>query len=85
MAAHKDIAMYVALYGSVDDAKTDLEALEHLHQDDLIGSFEAAVIDRKDGKPHIVKRMDRPAVRIIPEELGFGPLSRNELKEAARS
>ena len=25
----------------------------------------------------------RPRIRVIPEELGFGPLSRKELKEAA--
>jgi hypothetical protein len=32
---------------------------------------------------YIVKRLDRPRIRIIPEELGMGPLSRKELKEAA--
>jgi len=83
MAKDKDLAMYVALYESVDDAEADLDAIEALHKDDLIGTFDAAVIDQKNGKAHIVKRMDRPMVRIIPEVLGFGPLSRKELKEAA--
>jgi len=41
------------------------------------------VIDQENGKPRIVKRMDRPRVRVIPEELGGGTLRRKELKEAA--
>ena len=35
------------------------------------------------GKPHIVKRMDRPHTRIIPEWFGGGALTRKELNEAA--
>ena len=83
MARERELAVYTAVYGSVDDAKADLEAIEQLHRDDLIGTFDAAVVDQKNGKPHIVKRLDRPVVRIIPEELGFGPLTRKELHEAA--
>jgi hypothetical protein len=83
MTKDKDLAMYVAMYESVDAAKADLDAIEQLHKDDLVGTFDAAVVDKKDGKPRVVKRMDRPMVRIIPEELGFGPLSRKELKETA--
>ncbi len=83
MAKDKDLAMYVSLYESIDAATADLDAIERLHKDDLIGTFDAAVVDKENGKPHIVKRMDRPMVRIIPEKLGFGPLSRKELKEAA--
>jgi hypothetical protein len=81
--AEKDSALYVAVYESVEAAKADLDAIRPLHEDDLVGKFDAAVVDNEDGKPHIVKRMDRPQVRIIPEELGFGPLSRKELKGAA--
>jgi len=76
-------AWYVAVYDSVESAKADLDALEQLHEDDLVGKFDAAVVDDENGKPHIVKRMDRPRIRVIPEELGFGQLSRKELKEAA--
>ena len=49
----------------------------------MIGSFDAAVIDKENGKPHIVKRMDRPRIHVIPEQLGGGTLPRKELKEAA--
>ncbi|HTX93971.1 MAG TPA: hypothetical protein VME67_03500 [Mycobacterium sp.] len=81
--ADNNSALCVAVYDSVEAAEADLDAIEQLHEDELVGKFDAAVVDNEDGKPHIVKRMDRPRIRIIPEELGFGPLSRKELKEAA--
>jgi hypothetical protein len=54
-----------------------------MHKDEMIGKFDAAVIDKENGKPHIAKRMDRPRVRIIPEWFGGGTLPRKELHEAA--
>jgi hypothetical protein len=83
MAKERELAVYTAVYNSVDDAKADLNDIEQLHKDDLVGTFDGAVVDQEKGKPHIVKRMDRPFVRVIPEELGFGTLTRKELKEAA--
>jgi hypothetical protein len=41
------------------------------------------VIDKEHGKPHVVKRMDRPHTRVIPEWFGGGTLPRKELHEAA--
>ncbi len=67
MAKEKDLAFYVAVYESVDLAKADLDAIEQLHKDDLIGTFDAAIVDKENGKPHIVKRMARPMVRVIPD------------------
>jgi hypothetical protein len=55
-----------------------------LHKDKVIGQYDAAVIDQENGKPHIVKRMDRPYIRIIPEWFGGGTLPRKELHEAAQ-
>jgi hypothetical protein len=78
-----DMALYTAVYASVPSALADLDAIEELHKDEMIGKFDAAVIDQEDGKPHIVKRVDRPRVRIIPELFGGGALPRKELKEAA--
>ena len=75
--------LYTAVYDNLDDALNDLNALEMLHEDAMIGKFDAAVIDQENGKPHIAKRMDRPRIRVIPEEFGSGPLPRKELKEAA--
>jgi hypothetical protein len=66
-----------------DVSRPYLGAIEELHQEDLVGTYDTADVDQQDGKAHIVKRMDRPMIRIIPEEFGFGPLCRKELKEAA--
>ena len=59
--------------------------LERLHKDHLIGKFDAAIIDKEEGKPHIVKRVDRPYYRVIPEWFGSGTLPRKELHEAAEA
>ena len=83
MADHDNMVLYTALYDGVDEALDDLQAIEQLHEDAIVGKFDAAVIDRENGEPHIVKRMDRPRIRVIPEAFGGGTLSRKELKEAA--
>lgn len=83
MADQDNMVLYTALYDGVDEALDDLQAIEQLHEDAIVGKFDAAVIDRENGEPHIVKRMDRPRIRVIPEAFGGGTLSRKELKEAA--
>jgi hypothetical protein len=83
MPDQKPMVVYAATYGSVSAAETDLDAIEALHEDKAIGSFDAAVIDQEDGKPRVVKRMDRPVVRVIPEWFGGGTLPRKELRELA--
>jgi hypothetical protein len=83
MGKERHLAIFTAVYKSVDDATEDLDAIEHLHKDEFLGTFDAAIVEQKNGHPHIVKRMDRPMVRIIPEELGFGRLRSTELKKAA--
>jgi hypothetical protein len=83
MPDQKPMVVYAAAYASVSAAETDLSAIEALHRDKAIGSFDAAVIDLENGKPHVVKRMDRPGVRVIPEWFGGGTLPRKELHELA--
>jgi hypothetical protein len=83
MAENKQLVVYAAAYESVDAALADLDAIEQLHKDEMIGQYDAAVIDKEDGKPHVVKRMDRPHMRVIPEWFGGGTLPRKELHEAA--
>jgi uncharacterized membrane protein len=80
----KPMLVYAATYDSVSAAEKDLDAIEQLHKDKVIGEFDAAVIDKKDGKPHVAKRMDRPPIRVIPEWFGGGTLPRKELHEAAQ-
>ncbi len=83
MAEAKQLVVYAAAYETVDAALADLDAIEQLHKDELVGQYDAAVIDKENGKPHVVKRMDRPHMRVIPEWFGGGTLPRKELHEAA--
>ena len=83
MTDKKQLVVYAAAYATVEDALADLDAIEQLHKDEMIGQYDAAVIDKEDGKPHVVKRMDRPHIRVIPEWFGGGSLPRKELHEAA--
>jgi hypothetical protein len=83
MAEKKQMVVYAAAYGTVEAALADLDAVEQLHKDEMIGRYDAAVIGKEDGKPHVVKRMDRPHIRVIPEWFGGGTLPRKELHEAA--
>jgi len=85
MADTEPMMVYAAAYETVDDALADLDVIEQLHKDEMIGKFDAAVIDKEDHQPRIVKRMDRPYVRVIPEWFGGGTLPRKELHEAAEN
>ena len=82
-AENKQLVVYAAAYETVDAALADLDAIEQLHKDEVIGQYDAAAVDQENGKPHVVKRMDRPHVRVIPEWFGGGTLPRKELHEAA--
>ena len=84
MTDKKPMMVYAAVYNSVSDAEADLDAIEQLHKDDVIGKFDAAVIDQENGKPHVVKRLDRPAIRVVPEWFGGGTLPRKDLHEVAQ-
>jgi hypothetical protein len=81
--ADENMVLYTAVYDGVSDALADLDALEQLHDDEIVGKFDAAVIESEDGEGRIVKRLDRPRIRAIPEAFGTGTLPRHELKDAA--
>ena len=85
MADDKTMVLYAASYESTSAALTALGDIEQLHKDDVIGKYDAAVIDKENDKPHIVKRMDRPGIRVVPEWFGGGTLPRKELHEAAEA
>jgi hypothetical protein len=84
MADKETLVVYAAAYETVEGALSDLEAVELAHEAQMIGKFDAAVIDKENGQPHVVKRIDRPRVRVIPELFGGGTLPRKELHEAAQ-
>ena len=78
-----NLLLYVAVYGDLSDALDDLVTLAQVHEDGFVGKIDAAVIDNENGQPHIVKRLDRPRLRVIPEQFGSGTLPRHELIDAA--
>ena len=76
--------LFTAVYENKTAALADLKAIGELHHQKMIGKYDAAVIDKEEGKPHIVKRADHPLIRVIPEVFGSGALPRKQLKEAAQ-
>jgi hypothetical protein len=82
MAEPHFVVVYAATYPTVAAAQEVLETIEHLHRE-VAGTYDAAVVDKENGKAHVVKRMNHPHVRIIPEWFGGGALTRKELHEAA--
>jgi hypothetical protein len=83
MADKKPQLLYAAAYSSLAAALADMDAIEQAHKADFLGDYDAAVIDKENGKPHIAKRVDRPRIHAIPEWFGGGTLPRKELHEAA--
>ena len=75
---------FTAVYDDVDSALADLDALDNLHDDKVVGKYDAAVVDLENGKPHIVKRVDNPRVNVLPELVGRGALPSGEVKDAAK-
>ena len=82
--ADNNMVAYTAVYSDKDTALADMKALDDLHKQHVLGKYDAAVIDKEDGKPHIVKRADKPDYRVVPELFGGGTLPRKELHEAAQ-
>lgn len=83
MADNDQPVVYSASFSSVTDAEKALDIIEQLYKSEAIGTLDAAVIDKKNGKLHVVKRLDRARIRVIPEWFGGGALPRKELREAA--
>jgi len=82
MAEPEYVVVYAATYPTVAAARAVLDPIKHLHKE-VAGKADAAVIDKENGKAHVVKRMDHPHSRVIPEWFGGGALTRKELNEAA--
>jgi flavin-binding protein dodecin len=83
MAEKKQLLVYAAAYETVRAALADLDTIGLAHIQETIGQVDAAVIDKEYGRPHVVRRMDRPHIRVIPEWFGGGAVPRKELHEAA--
>jgi hypothetical protein len=83
MAELEYVVVYAVTYPDVAAAQAALDTIEHLGKE-VAGPYDAAVVNRENGRAHVVKRMDHPHVRIIPEWFGGGALTRKELDEAAK-
>ncbi len=56
MSDNDNVFVFVATYGSVDDAQLDYQAVKDLHRQGLIGTYDAAVVEKgPDGKVHVHK------------------------------
>ena len=82
MAEQEYVVVYAVTYPTVAAAQAVLGTIEHLHKE-VGGKYDAAVVDKENGKAHVVRRIDHPHVRVIPEWFGGGALTRKELNEAA--
>jgi uncharacterized membrane protein len=52
----KPVFLYAATYASLDDAEADYDTLLDLHDADLVGTYDVAIIDKDaDGKVHVTK------------------------------
>jgi hypothetical protein len=83
MAELEYVVVYAAAYQAVAAAQAVLDTIEHLPNAEVDGPYDAAVVAKENGKPHVVKRLDHPRAHIIPEWIGRGELTRKELDEAA--
>jgi len=81
----ENAVLYAAVYDDAEAALSDLKAFQQLHKEEMVGKYDAAVIDQEDGRPHIIKRADSPQVRVVPEWFGGGTLPRRELHDAAQA
>ena len=55
------VFLYVGEYDSVEDAKADLEDLKELHREDVVGTYDAAVVTKnEEGKVKIVDKIEKP-------------------------
>jgi hypothetical protein len=70
MAEKKQLVVYAAAYESVEAALADLDAIEQLHKDEMIGQYDAAVIDKALSKAaKVVKRTVEATTDEITSEL----------------
>ncbi len=56
MPNNENVFVFVATYGNVNDAQLDYQTVKDLHRQGLIGTYDAAVVEKgPDGKVHVHK------------------------------
>jgi uncharacterized membrane protein len=57
MAENKTVFVFIATYGNANDAWMDYDAVKELHKQKVIGTYDAAVVEKDaEGKIHVHKR-----------------------------
>lgn len=69
----RPVFLYAAVYDDVADAEADYEGVLELHAAGLVGTFDAAVIDKEDGKVHVHKT-EKPTQHGAWTGIGVGAL-----------
>jgi uncharacterized membrane protein len=55
------VFLFAGEYESVEDAKADLETLQELHREHVVGTYDAAVVTKnEEGKVKIVDKIEKP-------------------------
>ncbi|MBK5110554.1 MAG: DUF1269 domain-containing protein [Thermoleophilia bacterium] len=69
----RPVFLYAAVYDSEADAEADFEAVFELHAAGAVGTFDAAVIEKSDGKVHVHKT-EKPTQHGAWTGIGVGAL-----------
>jgi uncharacterized membrane protein len=60
MSDTSTVFVFIATYGSVDDAREDYEAVKELHRQGVIGTYDAAVVEKGPGGRVHVHKHEKP-------------------------
>jgi uncharacterized membrane protein len=71
--AQNPVFLYLAAYSSEEDAQADYEALKELHAAGLVGTYDAAIVTKGEGKVHVHKH-EKPTQRGAWTGLAVGAL-----------
>ena len=69
----RPVFLYAAAYSGIADAEADFEAVFELHDAGVIGTFDAAVIEKSGGKVHVHKT-EKPTQHGAWTGIGVGAL-----------
>ena len=71
--ADRPVFLYTAVYDNIPDAESDYDAVLDLHAEKLIGTFDAAVIEKEGDKVHVHKT-EKPTQHGAWTGIGVGAL-----------
>jgi uncharacterized membrane protein len=71
--ADNPLFVFLGAYSAEEDAQTDYETLKDLHAAGLVGTYDAAIVTKQDGKVHVHKH-EKPTQHGAWTGLGVGAL-----------